>query len=149
MQRLAVPSGGAVGGADGVGAETPKLPDYKEEAAKGVDEMAKLAQEMVDSVFSFGELGFQEVETSTLPDRPAREVRLHGAARRRRHSDRVGREVGLGQAGDRARLGHRRHPAGVAEARRRLSAIRSSPARRATARATTPACRSTSSPRSR
>ena len=26
--------------------------------------MAKLAQEMVDSVFSFGELGFQEVETS-------------------------------------------------------------------------------------
>ena len=41
-----------------------KLPDYKKEAAKGVDEMAKLAQEMVDSVFSFGELGFQEVETS-------------------------------------------------------------------------------------
>src|SRR5688572_18151650 len=41
-----------------------KLPDYKKEAVKGVDEMAKLAQEMVDSVFSFGELGFQEVETS-------------------------------------------------------------------------------------
>ncbi|MGE0866807.1 MAG: amidohydrolase, partial [Vicinamibacterales bacterium] len=42
----------------------PKLPAYKAEAAKGVDEMAKLAQEMVDSVFSFGELGFQEFETS-------------------------------------------------------------------------------------
>jgi len=42
----------------------PKLPAYKAEAAKGVDEMAKLAQEMVDSVFSFGELGFQEYETS-------------------------------------------------------------------------------------
>ena len=41
-----------------------KLPDYKKEAVKAVDEMAKLAQEMVDSVFSFGELGFQEVETS-------------------------------------------------------------------------------------
>src|SRR5918998_1159481 len=41
-----------------------RLPDYKKEAVKGVDEMAKLAQEMVDSVFSFGELGFQEVETS-------------------------------------------------------------------------------------
>ena len=39
--------------------------DYKKEAVKGVDEMAKLAQEMVDSVFSFGELGFQEFETST------------------------------------------------------------------------------------
>ncbi len=47
----------------------PKLAGYKTEAVKGVDEMAKLAQEMVDSVFSFGELGLQEVETSTLPDR--------------------------------------------------------------------------------
>ena len=41
-----------------------KLTGYKTEAVKGVDEMAKLAQEMVDSVFSFGELGMQEVETS-------------------------------------------------------------------------------------
>jgi len=41
-----------------------KLAGYKTEAVKGVDEMAKLAQEMVDSVFSFGELGMQEVETS-------------------------------------------------------------------------------------
>ncbi len=46
------------------GQTTPKLAGYKTEAVKGVDEMAKLAQEMVDSVFSFGELGFQEVETS-------------------------------------------------------------------------------------
>jgi aminobenzoyl-glutamate utilization protein B len=42
----------------------PRLDGYKKEAAKGVDEMAKLAQEMVDSVFSFAELGMQEVETS-------------------------------------------------------------------------------------
>ena len=41
-----------------------KLPEYKKDAVRGVDEMAKLAQEMVDSVFSFGELGFQEIETS-------------------------------------------------------------------------------------
>ena len=45
-------------------AQDAKLDAYKSEAARGVDEMAKLAQEMVDSVFSFGELGFQEVETS-------------------------------------------------------------------------------------
>ncbi len=32
--------------------------------AEHVDGLAKLAQEAVDSVFSFGELGFQEVETS-------------------------------------------------------------------------------------
>ncbi len=44
--------------------DNAKLADYKKEAVKGVDEMAKLAQEMVDSVFSFGELGFQEIETS-------------------------------------------------------------------------------------
>ena len=44
--------------------ENPKLAAQKADAVKGVDEMAKLAQEMVDSVFSFGELGMQEVETS-------------------------------------------------------------------------------------
>jgi aminobenzoyl-glutamate utilization protein B len=44
--------------------DDPRLAGYKQEAAKGVDELAKLAQEMVDSVFSFGELGMQEVETS-------------------------------------------------------------------------------------
>src|SRR6187401_837453 len=41
-----------------------RLAAQKADAVKGVDEMAKLAQEMVDSVFSFGELGMQEVETS-------------------------------------------------------------------------------------
>jgi aminobenzoyl-glutamate utilization protein B len=45
-------------------AQDARLDAQKAEAVKGVDEMAKLAQEMVDSVFSFGELGFQEFETS-------------------------------------------------------------------------------------
>ncbi|MCC7126846.1 MAG: amidohydrolase [Acidobacteria bacterium] len=45
-------------------ANPARLTAQKAEAVKGVDELAKLAQEMVDSVFSFGELGFQEVETS-------------------------------------------------------------------------------------
>jgi aminobenzoyl-glutamate utilization protein B len=44
--------------------DSAKLAEQKKDAVKGVDEMAKLAQEMVDSVFSFGELGMQEVETS-------------------------------------------------------------------------------------
>ena len=44
--------------------DSGKLAEQKKDAVKGVDEMAKLAQEMVDSVFSFGELGMQEVETS-------------------------------------------------------------------------------------
>ena len=54
----------ALAGASASAQGPAKLPDYKKEAVKGVDEMSKLAQEMVDSVFSFGELGFQEVETS-------------------------------------------------------------------------------------
>jgi len=44
--------------------DNARLSAQKQDAVKGVDEMAKLAQEMVDSVFSFGELGMQEVETS-------------------------------------------------------------------------------------
>ena len=40
------------------------LAAMKRGVAEHVDGLAKLAQEAVDSVFSFGELGFQEVETS-------------------------------------------------------------------------------------
>jgi aminobenzoyl-glutamate utilization protein B len=41
-----------------------RLEALKKEAVTKVDARAKLAQEMADSVFSFGELGFQETETS-------------------------------------------------------------------------------------
>src|SRR5262245_13735138 len=40
-----------------------KLAAYKTEAAASIDGMSTLAQQMVDSVFSFSELGFQEFET--------------------------------------------------------------------------------------
>ncbi len=43
---------------------TPRLDALKAEAAKEIDAKAKMIQEMVDQVFSFGELGMQEVETS-------------------------------------------------------------------------------------
>jgi aminobenzoyl-glutamate utilization protein B len=43
---------------------TPQLEALKAEAAKEIDAKAKMIQEMVDQVFSFGELGMQEVETS-------------------------------------------------------------------------------------
>ncbi|HZM63208.1 MAG TPA: hypothetical protein VFB85_25555, partial [Vicinamibacterales bacterium] len=42
---------------------SPKLVAYKSEAATSIDSMYDLAQQMVDSVFSFSELGFQEFET--------------------------------------------------------------------------------------
>ena len=40
------------------------IDDYKANVVADVDRMAKQSQVMVDMVFSFGELGFQEVETS-------------------------------------------------------------------------------------
>ena len=42
----------------------PKLAQYKREVAAEIDAMKKQTQQMVDQVFSFGELGFQEFETS-------------------------------------------------------------------------------------
>ena len=43
---------------------TPQLEKLKAEAAVEIDAKAKMIQEMVDQVFSFGELGMQEFETS-------------------------------------------------------------------------------------
>src|SRR5262245_50056498 len=40
-----------------------QLDTYKKEAAADIDRMYDFTQQMVDSVFSFGELGFQEFET--------------------------------------------------------------------------------------
>ena len=45
-------------------AGNPQLEKLKEDAIKGIDAKAKMIQEMVDQVFSFGELGMQEFETS-------------------------------------------------------------------------------------
>jgi aminobenzoyl-glutamate utilization protein B len=45
-------------------APNPKLEQYKKEVAADIDGMRELTQQMNDQVFSFGELGFQEFETS-------------------------------------------------------------------------------------
>jgi len=45
-------------------AHAASLPALKKEAAASVQARAKLAQQMNDKIFSFGELAFQEVETS-------------------------------------------------------------------------------------
>jgi aminobenzoyl-glutamate utilization protein B len=41
----------------------PRVEKLKQEAAADVESMKEFTQQMVDSVFSFGELGFQELET--------------------------------------------------------------------------------------
>ncbi|WP_428097777.1 amidohydrolase [Candidatus Rariloculus sp.] len=48
---------------EGVSPPPPILAGLKAEAADGVDARRKLTQEIVDSLFSFAELGFQEFET--------------------------------------------------------------------------------------
>lgn len=52
------------GKAAGAPAGNGTLASYKKEAVADVDSRAALAQRMVDQLFSFGELGFQEVETN-------------------------------------------------------------------------------------
>ena len=42
----------------------PAILRYKTELSTEIDGMKDFTQQMVDQVFSFGELGFQEVETS-------------------------------------------------------------------------------------
>src|SRR5213595_1948818 len=42
----------------------PRVEELKREAAADVETMRVMPQQMVDQVFSYGELGFQEVETS-------------------------------------------------------------------------------------
>src|SRR5215208_758371 len=42
----------------------PRLDRLKAEVSRSIDTKATLAQRMVDQVFSFGELGMQEIETS-------------------------------------------------------------------------------------
>jgi len=44
--------------------EDPRIAQRKKDLATEIDAMREFTQQMVDQVFSFGELGFQEVETS-------------------------------------------------------------------------------------
>ncbi len=94
--------------------------ELKDAASAQVGEMAKLTQVMVDNIFSFGELGFQEVETSRVSDRPSERARICRRRGNRRHSDRVDGELGLGKTGHRFRKRHRRDSQGVAEAGSRV-----------------------------
>ena len=89
-------------------------------ADQGAAERAKLAQVMVDSIFSFGELGFQEVETSRYITGVLRDNGFEIEEGHRRHPHRLDGALGLGFAGDRARQRHRRDPEGVPKTRRRL-----------------------------
>ena len=101
-------------------ADDAKLAALKKEAMRLVDSLSTLSQQMVDEVFSFGELGMQEEETSKyltgILEKNGFKVTRGFAG----IPDGVVRHVGLGQAGHLARLRRRRHSAGESEAGRRL-----------------------------
>jgi hypothetical protein len=65
------------------------LAELKQQAIQEVDKRQTFTQQMVDQIYSYSELGFQEVETS----------------RQCRHPHRVGGELRQRQTGD--RLNHR------------------------------------------
>src|SRR5262245_33042575 len=83
-----------------------KEASLKTELAAGLDDMKKQAQVMVDTVFSFGELGFQEVETSKyltgILEKEGFRIE-HGLAGIPTAST---RDLGTRQTGHRARIGH-------------------------------------------
>ena len=58
------PTAGAADSIKFIYPASPQLEALKAEAAKEIDAKAKMIQEMVDQVFSYGELGMQEFETS-------------------------------------------------------------------------------------
>jgi hypothetical protein len=56
----------------------PRVEELKKEVAADIETMKVTTQQMVDQVFSFGELGFQEFETSKyLTAEHGRAVRRH------------------------------------------------------------------------
>lgn len=118
----------------------------KQALTEHVDKNAKLAQVMVDTVFSFGELGFQEAETSKYLT-----VFLKRTASRSSEASRVFQRHGL-LPGVRASLSSRLDRTSTVFRRRRRSlalhgTIRSSPVLQAMVKVTIPVSRSTYSPR--
>ncbi len=58
-----------------------RLSQLKTEVQQLVDARAKMAQVMVDKIFSFAELGFQEVETSKYITDILKKRRIHNRIR--------------------------------------------------------------------
>ena len=64
MKRFSILAVSAVMASTAIAQPDPRLARLKAEAASEIDAQAKMIQQMVDQVFSYGELGFQEFETS-------------------------------------------------------------------------------------
>ena len=113
-----------------------EIDDLKDAARAQVGEMAKLTQVMVDKIFSFGELGFQEFETSRYLIDMLREHGFEVEEGIARHPDSVDGHLGLRQARHRLRERHRRYSE-LRKSRALPITTRSSKAHQATAKVTT------------
>ena len=126
-----------------------RIEKFKAAVLDGVETRRKLGQVMNDTVFSFGELAYQEFETSkhltSLLEKNGFSVERGDG----RHAHRLGRALGLRPSGHCARERYRLPSESLAEARRRLSRAAGRKVPPAMARATIQDRRSTSSRRSR
>ena len=74
--------------------QAKELERLKRLVIEGVEERGKLSQVMVDMIFSFGELGFQEFETSRYVTGILEEHGFDVTSRSSRNADGVGRHLG-------------------------------------------------------
>ncbi len=63
-QREVAPTVAPAAAASVVAKDDPRVERLKADAVKDVESMSPFSQQMVDSIFSFAELGFQEIETN-------------------------------------------------------------------------------------
>ena len=63
-QREVAPTVAPAAAASVVAKDDPRVERLKADAVKDVESMSAFSQQMVDSIFSFAELGFQEIETN-------------------------------------------------------------------------------------
>ena len=80
-------------GAGAAASPNPRLDALKQELIADIDARRRFTQQMVDSIFSFSELGFQEVETQRYVTDILEKEGFDRPARRRRHADVVGRPL--------------------------------------------------------
>ena len=73
----------------------PSLAQVKSDATQRVEEMRDFTQQTLDMIFSFGELGFQEIETSAYI------TEIRGGTGNLRDAHGMDGDMGLRGAGDR------------------------------------------------
>ena len=104
-----------------VASASEKLQQLKREAVDELEGMRTLTRQMVDMIFSFSELGFQELETSAYITSILRQNGFEVNGRRLRNAHCLGGSLGKGSSRHRLWERYRLHSQGVPKAGSRLS----------------------------